>query len=132
MASTSRANTAYHQLQQALDAATDAAKALRGDLSKNGRSTLRDVEKLVAEARRGFNRNGRKLLADLEEVVGQATARATPGRKPAARRSTAAKPAARRTAATAKSGTRKTAAAAKSGKTGTLIYEFDPIVTLAA
>jgi hypothetical protein len=110
MASSSRASTAYKQLQQALDTATKHATTLRGDLSKN--PVFKDLEKRLTELRKEFGANGRKMLADLEEAVTAATgrkpaARKPAARKPAARKTAAAKPAARKTAA------RKTAAAAK-------------------
>ncbi|MDX6664393.1 MAG: Histone H1-like nucleoprotein [Solirubrobacteraceae bacterium] len=102
MASSSRASTAYKQLQQALDTATKHATTLRGDLSKN--PVFKDLEKRLTELRKEFGANGRKMLADLEEAVTAAT-----GRKPAARKPAARKPAARKTAA-AKPAARKTAA----------------------
>src|SRR5688500_3358636 len=113
MATNSRTNTAYKQLQQALDAATTAAKSLRGDLSSN--ATLRDLEKRISELRKEIEKNGRSWLAEIEGRVSGVTGRKPAARKPAAKKATARKPAAKK--ATARKPAAKKAAAKPASRT---------------
>jgi len=107
----------YQQLQDALDAATNAAKSLRGDLSTSSRSALRDLEKRIAELRKELNKNGKTWLAEIEDRANSLTGGRVGSKKPAPRRSTARKPAAKKAATAAKKPARKTASAAKKTST---------------
>ena len=90
----------YQQLQDALDAATNAAKSLRGDLSTSSRSALRDLEKRIAELRKELNKNGKTWLAEIEDRASSLTGGRVGTKKPAARKPAARKPAASRSGTT--------------------------------
>lgn len=103
-------NSAYQQLQQALETATSAAKSLGGDLSASSRTALRDLEKRISELRKEIEKNGRSWLSELEDRV--------PGRsRPAARKPAARKPAAKKTTTARKPAAKKTTAARKTTTT---------------
>src|SRR3954454_615574 len=105
MATSSRSrgggNAAYQRLAKSIDSASDAAKSLSGNLSKDGRALLKNVENQLKDARKDLDKNGRKLLDEIEQRLAQArgsgrstakrsTSRATTKRS-TARRSTAKK-----------------------------------------
>ena len=71
-------NSAYQQLQQALESATNAAKSLRGDLSASGRTALRDFEKRIGELRKEIEKNGRSWLSEIEGRVSGVISAAPP------------------------------------------------------
>ena len=62
------ANAALDRLAGSLDAAQDALKDLRRELSKGGRDVLRDIDVLLRDARMNLRGAQRTLVKDLEEV----------------------------------------------------------------
>src|SRR3954470_19732113 len=84
MATSSRSrgggNAAYQRLAKSIDSASDAARSLSGNLSKDGRALLRNVEKQLKDARKALDKNGRKLLDELEQRIAAARSAATPSR----------------------------------------------------
>lgn len=99
--STSRDETksggaALDRLGGSLDAAQDALKDLRRELSKGGRDLVKDLDVLLRDARKNLRGARRTLVKDLDEVQKAA----------AGKRRTAAKRApAKRTAPTKRGGT---------------------------
>jgi hypothetical protein len=94
--STSRksGNVALERLRGSIDAAQDALKDLRRELSKGGRDVLKDLDVLLRDARKNLRSTQRTLIKDLEEMQKAAagkrpTARATSSRAPAKRTTTA-------------------------------------------
>jgi hypothetical protein len=95
---------ALDRLGGSLDAAQDALKDLRRELSKGGRDVLKDLEVLVRDARKNLRGTTRTLVKDLDEVQ-----KAAAGKRPRAAATTRA-PAKRTTTAksTSTSSARKT------------------------
>jgi hypothetical protein len=97
-------SAALDRLGGSLDAAQDALKDLRRELSKGGRDVLKDLEVLVRDARKNLRGTTRTLVKDLDEVQ-----KAAAGKRPRAAATTRA-PAKRTTTAksTSTSSARKT------------------------
>lgn len=85
---------ALDSLNDAIDRAQTAAKAVREDLRRTslGADLAKDVEKLLRDLRRNAGQLDRKVRADLRKAVG-------PAKKPAAKKAAAKKPAAKKPAA---------------------------------
>jgi hypothetical protein len=102
--STSRksGNVALERLSGSIDAAQDALKDLRRELSKGGRDVLKDLDVLLRDARKNLRSTQRTLIKDLDEMqkaaAGKRT-RATAGtaRAPAKRTTTRSTSTARKT-----------------------------------
>jgi hypothetical protein len=86
---------ALDRLGGSIDAAQDALKDLRRELSKGGRDLLKDLDALLRDARKNLRGAQRTLIKDLEEVQKAAAGK----RRPAAKRAPA-----KRTTATKRSG----------------------------
>ena len=85
-------SAALDRLGGSLDAAQDALKDLRRELSKGGRDVLRDLDVLLRDARKSLRGTTRTLVKDLEEVQKAAAGKPTAAAKRApAKRATAAK-----------------------------------------
>jgi len=82
------------RLGGSLDAAQEALKDLRRELSKGGRDVLKDLDALLRDARKNLRGTQRTLIKDLEEVQKAAAGK----RRPAVKREPA-----KRTAATKRS-----------------------------
>ena len=97
-------NVSLDRLSGSIDAAQDALKDLRRELSKGGRDMLKDVEVLLRDARKNLRSTQRTLIKDLEEMQ-----KAASGKRPRAASTTRA-PAKRTTTAksTSTSSARKT------------------------
>jgi ABC-type transporter Mla subunit MlaD len=96
------------RVNETLDAAQEALKALRKDLGAGGRSLLKDVEALLKSARRDTGKLSRAVQADLEALGRAVTSPGKSSAPPRKRTASAAKPAARkRPAASAKPPTRR-------------------------
>jgi len=100
-------SAALDRVGGSLDAAQDALKDLRRELSKGGRDVLKDLEVLVRDARKNLRGTTRTLVKDLEEVQ-----KAAAGKRP---RSTATRAPAKRTTASKSTGTRASSARKTSG-----------------
>jgi hypothetical protein len=75
--STKAGNKALDKLGGSIDAAQQALKDLRGELSKGGRDAVKDLDVLLRDARKNLRGAQRTLLKDLEEVKAAATKRPT-------------------------------------------------------
>lgn len=105
----SGSNKAIDRFNASLEASQKAFADLRKDLQKNGSTLLKDaqlrnLEKLLKDARSGFSSTSKRLLKDLENVQKAATT----GKRPAAKRGTTkpttkAKSAAKKSASKARS-----------------------------
>jgi hypothetical protein len=110
---TTNGGPALDRLGGSLEAAQEALKDLRRELSKGGRDLLKDLDALLRDARKNLRGAQRTLIKDLEEVQKAAAGkrRASAKRKPAKRTSptkrsgatTSRKPAGRATRAAPKS-----------------------------
>jgi hypothetical protein len=84
---------ALDRLGDSLDAAQEALKDLRRELSRGGRDVIKDLDALLRDARKNLRGARRTLVKDLEEVhkaaAGKrgAAAKRTPARAPTAKRS---------------------------------------------
>jgi predicted nucleic acid-binding Zn-ribbon protein len=115
--STGRASTAKRgkgqnaldRLTKSVDAAQDALKDLRGEMSKGSSAILKDVDKQLKDARKSLRGSSKSVLKDLEELQQRITS-AAPGRGGAKKTSTARKSSATaRKAASSGSGTARKA-----------------------
>jgi hypothetical protein len=89
---TKSGGAALDRLGESLDAAQQAVKDLRRELSKGGRDVLKDVETLLRDARKNLRGAQRTLIKDLEEVQKAATGkRRAPAKRSTARPTTATK-----------------------------------------
>jgi ABC-type transporter Mla subunit MlaD len=82
---TNGGDAALDRLGGSLDAAQDALKDLRRELSRGGRDLLKDLDTLLRDARKNLRGARRTLVRDLEEVQKAAagTRRTAPKRQPA-------------------------------------------------
>ena len=97
---------ALDRLGGSLDAAQDALKDLRRELSKGGRDVLKDLDVLLRDARKNLRGARRTLIKDLDEVQKAASGKRRPAAKSApAKRATTSK---RATAAKRTGAARKT------------------------
>ena len=101
-----KGHTALDRLTKSVDAAQDALKDLRGEMSKGGSGILKDVDKQLKDARKSLRGHSKSVLKDLEELQQK-----LPGRGPAKKSSTTRKSTTSRsgTARKASSATRSTA-----------------------
>jgi ABC-type transporter Mla subunit MlaD len=100
------------RVEDALAAAQDAVKDLRGDLSRSRRVLVKDLDKTLKDARVSLRRVRTTLVDDLDEVGRKLSGSSGPKRKPAAARTTKAKAKPRTTKAKAKPRTTKAKAKA--------------------
>lgn len=75
-------NKAVDRLNEALEAAEKAAKALREDIGAGGRDLLRDVDRLISAARRDAAKLTQSVRGDLAELQ-KAIVKQPNGHKPA-------------------------------------------------
>jgi len=61
-------NPSLDRLSASIDAAQDALKDLRGELSKGGRDALKDIDVLLRDVRKNLRSTQRTLLKDLEDM----------------------------------------------------------------
>jgi len=89
---------ALDTLNDAIDRAQTAAKAVRADLRRSslGPDVVKNVEKLLRDLRKDAGQLDRRVRADLRKAV--APAKKAPAKKPAAKKRAAKKPAAKRAA----------------------------------
>ena len=94
---TKRDDAPLDRLGGSLDAAQEALKDLRRELSKGGRDLLKDLDALLRDARKNLRGARRTLVKDLEEMQ-----QAAAGKRPAAKKPPLAKrtPAKKRSGAT--------------------------------
>ena len=92
-----KAHKPVDRLDQAIAAAQDALKDLRGDLSRGRKALVKDVDTTLKDARGNLRRVRKTLVKDLDEVghklSGSSSAtkrKPAPKRKPAAKRKTKA------------------------------------------
>lgn len=102
-----KGHTALDRLTKSVDAAQDALKDLRGEMSKGSSSILRDVDKQLKDARKGLREASKNVLKDLDGLQ-RKVASAAPGRSSAKKSTTARKSTARKASAS-RSGTARKA-----------------------
>lgn len=61
-------NRSLDRLSGSIDAAQDALKDLRRELSKGGRDALKDIDVLLRDVRKNLRSTQRTLIKDLEEM----------------------------------------------------------------
>jgi len=87
---------ALDRLGGSLDAAQDALKDLRRELSKGGRDLIKDLDVLLRDARKNLRGARRTLVKDLDQVqkaaAGKRPAKRAPAKRAPAKRTTATKP----------------------------------------
>ena len=76
------------RLGDSLDAAQQALKDLRRELSKGGRDVLKDLEALLRDARKNLRGTQRTLVKDLEEMQRAAAGKRRTARGAPAKRTT--------------------------------------------
>src|SRR3954471_4006502 len=99
-----KGHTALDRLTKSVDAAQDALKDLRGEMSKGSSSVLKDVDKQLKDARKSLRGSSKSVIKDLEGLQQKITS-AAPGRGGAKKSSTARK----------STGTARKAASSRSG-----------------
>lgn len=90
------------RVEDAIAAAQDAVKDLRGDLSRSRRVLVKDLDKTLKDARVNLRRVRVTLVDDLDEVGRKITGSSSAKRKPATSRTTKAKAKPKTTKAKAK------------------------------
>jgi hypothetical protein len=85
-----KGHTALDRLTKSVDAAQDALKDLRGEMSKGSSTILKDVDKQLKDARKGLRGASKSVLKDLEGLQ-QKVASSVPSRGGAKKTSTARK-----------------------------------------
>ena len=85
-----KGHTALDRLTKSVDAAQDALKDLRGQMSKGSSSILKDVDQQLKDARKGLRGASKSVLKDLEGLQSK-VASAAPGRGGTKKASTARK-----------------------------------------
>jgi hypothetical protein len=100
---------ALDRLGGSIEAAQEALKDLRHELSKGGRDLVRDLDVLLRDARKNLRGVQRTLIKDLDEMQKAATGKRRPMSKPA-KRTPAATASAKRVAGKRTSATKRTGA----------------------
>ena len=107
-----KGHTALDRLTKSVDAAQDALKDLRGEMSKGSSSVLKDVDKQLRDARKNLRGASKSVLQDLEGLQ-QRISSAAPGRGGAKKSTTARKSTGSGTARKAGTTSRASASARK-------------------
>ena len=105
-----KGHTALDRLTKSVDAAQDALKDLRGEMSKGSSSVLKDVDKQLREARKNLRGASKSVLKDLDGLQ-QRISSAAPGRGGAKKSTTARKSTSSRSGTARKAGTTSRASA---------------------
>jgi ABC-type transporter Mla subunit MlaD len=79
------------RVEDAISAAQDALKDLRGDLSRSRKTLVKDLDKTLKDARSSLRRMRTTLVDDLDEVGRKLGGDSAAKRKPAGSRTTKAK-----------------------------------------
>jgi DNA-binding protein HU-beta len=104
-----KGHTALDRLTKSVDAAQDALKDLRGEMSKGSTSVLRDIDKQLKDARKSVRGASKSVIKDLEGLQ-QKVSSSVPSRGGAKKTSTARKSTGTaRKASTSRSGTARKA-----------------------
>jgi len=88
---TKSGGAALDRLGGSLDAAQEALKDLRRELSKGGRDLLKDLDVLLRDARKNLRGTQRTLVKDLDAVQKAAAGKSRTAKRAPAKRKTAAK-----------------------------------------
>ena len=81
-----KGHTALDRLTKSVDAAQDALKDLRGQMSSSGSSALKELDKQLKDARKSLRGTSKSVLKDLDDLQQK-----LPGRGTAKKATTAAK-----------------------------------------
>ena len=100
-----KGHTALDRLTKSVDAAQDALKDLRGEMSKGGSGILKDVDKQLKDARKSLRGHSKSVIKDLEELQQKLPGRGGAKKTSSARKSTGTA----RKAASSRSGTARKA-----------------------
>ena len=114
-----KGHTALDRLTKSVDAAQDALKDLRGEMSKGGSGILKDVDKQLKDARKSLRSHSKSVIKDLEglqqKIASAAPSRGGAKKTSSARKSTTSRSGtARKASSASRSTTRKTSTAGKS------------------
>jgi predicted nucleic acid-binding Zn-ribbon protein len=104
-----KGHTALDRLTKSVDAAQDALKDLRGEMSRGSAGLLKDIDKQLKDARKNLRGASKSVIKDLEELQ----QKVTPGAKKPASRSTS-----RSTGGAKRSTARKSTARSSSSRAG--------------
>ena len=83
-----KGHTALDRLTKSVDAAQDALKDLRGEMSKGGSGILKDVDKQLKDARKSLRSHSKSVLKDLDELQQKLPGRGGAKKAPTARKTT--------------------------------------------
>jgi hypothetical protein len=108
-----KGHTALDRLTKSVDAAQDALKDLRGEMSKGSSGVLKDVDKQLRDARKNLRGASKSVLQDLEGLQ-QRISSAAPGRGGAKKSTTARKSTSARSGTARKASTTSRASASRS------------------
>jgi hypothetical protein len=103
-----KGHTALDRLTESVDAAQDALKDLRGEMSRSSSGVLKDVDKQLKDARKGLRGASKSVLKDLEGLQ-QKVASSVSSRGGAKKASTAKKSTTARKSTSSRSGTARKA-----------------------
>jgi hypothetical protein len=110
-----KGHTALDRLTKSVDAAQDALKDLRGEMSKGGSGILKDVDKQLKDARKSLRGHSKSVLKDLEELQQKLPGRGAAKKSSTTRKSTTSRSGTARKASSAtRSTARKSSTAGKS------------------
>lgn len=113
-----KGHTALDRLTKSVDAAQDALKDLRGEMSKSSSGVLKDVDKHLKDARKNLRTTSKSVLKDLEGLQQKLTSGASRGgaKKTTARSASRTTSSARKSTSSRSSASRsRTSSARKSG-----------------
>jgi hypothetical protein len=111
-----KGHTALDRLTKSVDAAQDALKDLRGQMSKGGSGVLKDLDKQLKDARKSLRGSSKSVLNDLEGLqqklpgVGGAKKSTTARKSTSARKSTTSRASSSRSSSARKSSSPRTTA----------------------
>ncbi len=76
-----KGHSALDRLTKSVDAAQDALKELRGEMSKGSSGVLKDIDKQLKDARKNLRGASKSVLKDLEELQSKLTSGTSRGAK---------------------------------------------------
>jgi len=119
-----KGHTALDRLTKSVDAAQDALKDLRGQMSTGGSSALKELDKQLKDARKSLRGTSKSVLKDLDDLQqklpgrGGAKKSTTTKRSTTARKSTSSRSGtARKSSSTSRASTSRSSSARKSSST---------------
>src|SRR5437763_6319837 len=114
-----KGHTALDRLTKSVDAAQDALKDLRGEMSKGSSSVLKDLDKQLKDARKSLHGSSKSVLKDLEGLQQKLPGRGGAKKSSTARKSTSSRSStARKSSSTSRASASRSSSARKSSSSG--------------